>query len=60
MPDLQTSGPTAGARLIGRSAETAALAAFLRRMSSDGDALLLTGEPGVGKSALLWAAGWQA
>src|SRR3712207_7733321 len=29
-------------------------------MSSDGDALVLTGEPGVGKSALLWSAGRQA
>lgn len=43
-------------RLIGRSRELGALADFVRMSAADESALLLTGEPGVGKSALLHAA----
>ena len=43
-------------RLIGRGPELGALEIFVRASSDDGSALLLTGEPGVGKSALLHAA----
>lgn len=43
-----TAGP-----LVGRAAELAAIRAFLDVAGSGGGALLLTGEPGMGKSALL-------
>ncbi|MBC9225164.1 AAA family ATPase [Aeromicrobium sp. 636] len=43
-------------RLVGRAREVAALTDFVRKAAVDGSALLLTGEPGVGKSALLQAA----
>ena len=42
--------------LVGRSSEIALIGAFLDRASADGEALLLSGEPGVGKTALLNAA----
>jgi tetratricopeptide (TPR) repeat protein len=42
--------------LIGRDEDLAAIDAVLRRCSSQGDGLLLLGEPGIGKSALLTAA----
>ncbi|WP_435745170.1 helix-turn-helix transcriptional regulator [Nocardioides sp. SYSU DS0663] len=42
--------------LLGRERELAAVDAFLARAETDGAALLLTGEPGVGKSAILDAA----
>ncbi len=45
--------PTAG--LIGRGEELSALHAFLDRSATSGAALLLTGPPGVGKTALLEA-----
>lgn len=44
------------ARLVGRATELAVLDDFVRGSASGGGALLLTGEPGVGKSALLDAA----
>ncbi|MGY1603973.1 AAA family ATPase [Geodermatophilus sp. SYSU D00815] len=47
-------------RLIGRSAEQAVLTAFLGSVSDAGAALLVTGEPGVGKSALLDATAQEA
>ncbi|MBO1752525.1 helix-turn-helix domain-containing protein [Actinotalea sp. BY-33] len=47
-------------RLLGRERELSALDAFLVRAEADGEALLLTGEPGVGKSALLDAAARRA
>ncbi|MDD9206302.1 ATP-binding protein, partial [Georgenia sp. 10Sc9-8] len=47
-------------RLLGRERELAAIDAFLARAEADGAALLLTGEPGVGKSALLDAAARSA
>jgi DNA-binding CsgD family transcriptional regulator len=42
--------------LVGRSCELAALTAFVERAGTRGEALLLLGEPGVGKTALLDAA----
>ncbi|MEU2020795.1 AAA family ATPase [Streptomyces sp. NPDC016469] len=46
-------GPTG---LVGREGERAELAAFLDTAGMDGAVLLLTGDPGVGKTALLDAA----
>ncbi|MET9334824.1 AAA family ATPase [Streptomyces cellulosae] len=43
-------GPTG---LVGREGELAELAAFLETAGTDGAVLLLTGDPGVGKTALL-------
>ena len=42
--------------LFGRSSELAAITAFVERAGIGGEALLLLGEPGVGKTALLDAA----
>jgi DNA-binding CsgD family transcriptional regulator len=42
--------------LIGRESELELVGAFLRSSADGGEALLLTGEPGVGKSAILQAA----
>jgi len=39
--------------LVGRGPELVLLGDFLTRSAADGGALLLTGEPGVGKTALL-------
>jgi len=47
-------------RLIGRSSELAAVGAFLDQARSDGAALLIFGEPGAGKTALLDAAAEMA
>jgi stage III sporulation protein SpoIIIAA len=47
-------------RLIGRDRELAALGSFLDEAVADGATLLLTGEPGVGKTALLAAAAEMA
>ncbi len=42
--------------IVGRSVECTALASFVQRASTDGAVLVLTGDPGVGKTALLeWA-----
>ncbi|MEX5719112.1 helix-turn-helix transcriptional regulator [Geodermatophilus maliterrae] len=46
------SGRPAGS-LVGRAGDVAVLTAFLDRAAGHGAALVLTGEPGVGKSALL-------
>ncbi len=43
-------------RLVGRDREMATLDAFVGKAAADGATLLLTGEPGVGKTALLVAA----
>ncbi|WP_218136101.1 AAA family ATPase [Nonomuraea jiangxiensis] len=56
-----TGGPPSGGRrpeggLIGRAAELGLIDAFLDRAAADGAALVLSGEPGVGKTALLDAA----
>ena len=47
-------------RLIGRDRELAALGSLLDEAVVDGATLLLTGEPGVGKTALLVAAAEMA
>ena len=47
-------------RLVGRDGELAALRSFLDEAVVDGATLLLTGEPGVGKTALLVAAAEMA
>jgi DNA-binding CsgD family transcriptional regulator len=46
--------------LVGRGPELVVLGDFLTRSAADGGALLLTGEPGVGKTALLQAAAARA
>jgi DNA-binding NarL/FixJ family response regulator len=46
--------------LVGRDMELGLIARFLDRASRDGDALLLFGEPGVGKTVLLNAAAEMA
>jgi DNA-binding CsgD family transcriptional regulator len=43
-------------RLVGRASDLEAIEAFLDRVSARGDALLLFGDPGVGKTAVLRAA----
>ena len=52
MVDLDMQAP----RLVGRASELGVLDDFVRGSVSGGGALLLTGDPGVGKSALLDAA----
>ena len=47
-------------RLVGRDREMATLDAFVGKAAADGATLLLTGEPGVGKTALLVAAAEMA
>jgi predicted ATPase len=47
-------------RLVGRGRELATLRSFLGAAAGDGATLLLTGEPGVGKTALLVAAAEMA
>ena len=47
-------------QLIGRDRELAALSSFLGEAAVDGATLVLTGEPGVGKTALLVAAAEMA
>jgi hypothetical protein len=46
--------------LVGRDAELALIADFTARIATSGDALVLLGDPGVGKSALLDAAALRA
>jgi DNA-binding CsgD family transcriptional regulator len=45
-----------GGALIGRREEVTALRAFIERTANDGEALLVLGEPGVGKTRLVDAA----
>src|SRR3954469_10540987 len=52
--------PDVGAGLVSRSAETAVLHSFVERFLTSGAALLVTGDPGVGKSALLDVAEQEA
>jgi tetratricopeptide (TPR) repeat protein len=47
-------------RLVGRSAESARLSAFLARLSDGPAAMVVEGEPGIGKTALFEAALTQA
>ena len=42
--------------LVGRARELALVSAFVERTRTDGEALLLSGDPGTGKTALLEAA----
>jgi len=49
-------GDAAGEAPIGRRGELAAIQAFVQRTRRDGEALVLVGEPGVGKTLLLDAA----
>ncbi len=53
-----TSGPAG--RLIGRDGDLALLRSFLREAVDHGGALLLAGEPGIGKSVVLDVAAAQA
>lgn len=54
MTDVDTFQP--GRRLFGRDRELGLIRSFLSRSVTDGDALFLSGEPGVGKTMLLDAA----
>jgi DNA-binding CsgD family transcriptional regulator/tetratricopeptide (TPR) repeat protein len=61
--DLNEAGPSTAAvrRLLGREPELDAIATALTDLASGtGRAIALVGEPGVGKSALIWAAAAQA
>src|SRR6202045_2198851 len=49
-------GDAAGEAPIGRRGELAAIQAFVQRTCRDGEALIVVGEPGVGKTLLLDAA----
>ncbi|MGY4643967.1 AAA family ATPase [Cellulomonas sp. URHB0016] len=53
-------GPVAAARLVGRTDETSTVLAVVSGLPVTGDALVLHGRPGVGKSALLQVAGEDA
>jgi len=50
---IVATGADPAAGLVGRSAETGRIDAILNRLESGGDALLIVGDPGIGKSALL-------
>ena len=52
--------PAGGADLVGRDDDLAALRAFVDRAGGAGGTLLLAGDPGVGKTALLGAAAGYA
>jgi DNA-binding CsgD family transcriptional regulator len=58
--DFPRRGVTLGEALLGRHADLAAVRAFVERSRSDGEALLVLGEPGVGKTMLLDAAAEMA
>jgi DNA-binding CsgD family transcriptional regulator len=60
LSDALASIQLADAGLVGRSAETSVLAAFLDRALGTGAVLLVTGEPGVGKTVLLETAARDA
>ncbi len=53
MGEVKGSMSVGPAGLVGREGELAELAAFLDMAGTNGAALLLTGDPGVGKTALL-------
>ncbi|MGY1794257.1 AAA family ATPase [Geodermatophilus sp. SYSU D00525] len=57
MEDTHLLGDSESADLVGRTAELQLLGAFLSRAAHHGDALLLSGGPGVGKTVLLDVAG---
>src|SRR5258708_13250584 len=58
--DFPQPGVARGETLIGRRGELATVGAFVERTRSDGEALLVLGEPGVGKTVLLDAAAEMA
>src|SRR5258705_833911 len=58
--DFPKPGVARGETLIGRRGELATGGAFVERTRSDGEALLVLGEPGVGKTVLLDAAAEMA
>ncbi len=57
---MTTATLPAASRLIGRSAELEVLFGLVDRASQGGEALVLRGEPGIGKTSLLQAAGRRA
>ena len=50
---IVATGTEPAAELVGRSAETERIDAIFNRLGRGGDALLIRGDPGIGKSALL-------
>ena len=58
--EVEASGPTAASELFGRDGELGLIEAFIAGTAADGGALLLFGEPGVGKTVLLDAAATRA
>ena len=50
---IVATGAEPAAELVGRSAETERIDAIFNRLGRGGDALLIRGDPGIGKSALL-------
>jgi DNA-binding CsgD family transcriptional regulator len=60
MSEIDTRQPAKSGGLVGRERELELIRSFLARAAADGDALLLSGEPGVGKTVLLDAAAEQA
>ncbi|MET8311446.1 AAA family ATPase [Micromonospora sp. NPDC005173] len=60
MTGRDTTWGGAGSRLVGREADVRPLRAFVDRAVSTGGALVLTGEAGVGKTALLESASHHA
>jgi DNA-binding CsgD family transcriptional regulator len=57
---VEASGATAARELVGRDRELGLMEAFIARIAVGGGALLLFGEPGVGKTVLLDAAAMTA
>ncbi|GAA1191432.1 AAA family ATPase [Pseudonocardia alaniniphila] len=60
MGDTDTRQTVKYGGLVGRERELERIRSFLARAAADGDALLLSGEPGVGKTVLLDAAAQEA
>jgi DNA-binding CsgD family transcriptional regulator len=59
--EVEASGPTAASELFGRDGELGLIEVFIAGTATGGGALLLFGEPGVGKTVLLDAAAtWAA
>jgi predicted ATP-dependent serine protease len=57
---IVATGAEPAAELVGRSAETERIDAIFNRLGRGGDALLIRGDPGIGKSALLHQARLRA
>jgi DNA-binding CsgD family transcriptional regulator len=60
VPERERGDLVAGTSLVGRERELDLIVSFIGRAARDGEALLLLGEPGVGKSALLEASAQAA